>query len=369
MKTKSIIQLVLVALFALSSCKKNGSDLSDNTGTGGTTGTTGEPVNGINVYAAGFLLSPIDTSQLIAAIWKNGVPSILSTKPSKANGIARLGMDIYVAGRYRETNNTACYWKNGTLVLLESPSEIIYSEAFGIAFQGNDMYVIGTVYTKISQYAVYWKNGVFNKLPFPDSYTKTTVASITVAGSDVFISGNCYTDRRFMCYWKNGTYNDLPTNLMNVDASGIGVNNNDIHIAVSTGGGFSGPEYLDDGKAYCFKNGSPSALVGTTQAARARAIAFIGNDQYIAGYTIRAFNVPRVGYWKNGAFNGPVADISQASCIKTQGSDVYVGGIYSTLSTMQGYTYLRAAYWKNGVITKLSPTQPAGVVDMIVFPE
>lgn len=359
MKLNICLSLALFLTIAVTSCKKSSPAQPSD--------TTNTPINGVNVYAVGFMVSPADTNHLIAAIWKNGALSTLSTKPSEAHGIAKSGTDIYVAGFYRNTTNQACYWKNGNLVPLESTSDVIYSEGRGIAVQGNDVYVIGNVYTSTSGFAAYWKNGVFHKLPIPDTDTRSYASGITMVGADVFIVGYSSAIYGYACYWKNGILQSLSPTFSSISPAGIAVNNNNIYIIGSTGVGVNGPNYLSERKAYYLKNDNRTELIGTTQAASAKAITFIDNDQYIAGSTIREFNVSRVGYWKNGVFNGPVAEISDATCIATQGTDVYVGGIYSTLSTIQGFNYFRAAYWKNGVITKLTPTQPAGIFDMLVF--
>src|ERR1700754_5098805 len=72
-----------------------------------------------------------------------------------------------------------------------------------------------------------------------------------------------------------------------------------------------------------------------------------GPDIYVAGYITAQNGHPVAAYWKNGILT-KLSDstlVSQASAIIVQGSDIYVAGISS--SANQSNTTV--TYWKNGV--------------------
>ena len=78
------------------------------------------------------------------------------------------GADIY-AGGY--CNNTACYWKNGTIVSLTNVESYIYSlELVGTDVYAGGQYAIGSDY-----FACCWKNGIFTSLTNVPSSVNTLV--------------------------------------------------------------------------------------------------------------------------------------------------------------------------------------------------
>jgi hypothetical protein len=93
-------------------------------------------------------------------------------------------------------------------------------------------------------------------------------------------------------------------------------------------------------------------------------IAIAGGDVYVAG----AVNDPggpgyRAVFWKNNQLNylTPAGTASQITCLATNGSDVYIGGMVSDLTAVNPQVYPGVAtYWKNGVPTTLPYPSAAG---------
>ena len=84
-----------------------------------------------------------------------------------------------------------------------------------------------------------------------------------------------------------------------------------------------------------------------------------GPDVYVAGYVIALNGHPVAAYWKNGVIT-KLADstlVSEASSIIVVGSDIYVAGI-SSASNQANTT---VTYWKNGVATRMPVIADLGI--------
>jgi hypothetical protein len=152
---------------------------------------TAMTISGDDVYLAG---NPNDGG---AAVWKNGIMSLLTSDSAVINSIAVLNSDVFVAGFLPSSApshgsvpiTTAVYWKNGV------PFNLGFGAINDIAIHGDDVYMAGQtldVYQFTTQ-VVYWKNGERNRV-----MNDGEVNSIAIAGGDIhlLINGNRY--------WKNG---------------------------------------------------------------------------------------------------------------------------------------------------------------------
>jgi hypothetical protein len=114
----------------------------------------GLSVSGSDVYVAG---QQTDSAFSVATYWKNGTPQSLKITLN-GNSICRSvfvsGADVYVCGN-QTINGTivASYWKNGIPVVIGS--SVSSSDAYSIFVKGSDIYVAG----KANDAACYWKNG------------------------------------------------------------------------------------------------------------------------------------------------------------------------------------------------------------------
>ena len=117
-----------------------------------------------SVYIAG---QGQGNSVLTAKYWKDSTQVVLSdsTHPENINGIYVSGNDVYLAGtEYSPTGSpTAALWKNGVKTLMNEQS----STATGITVSGSDVYISGITvdYINAKVYPMYWKNGVAVSLP------------------------------------------------------------------------------------------------------------------------------------------------------------------------------------------------------------
>lgn len=87
------------------------------------------------------------------------------------------GRDVYATGWSLDSINHPhpAYWKNGVLVRLPVYPSLGYTQSFGIAVAGSDVYVAGAVDVNNGQTGVYWKNGVEDSL-----CSKCTITGIAV---------------------------------------------------------------------------------------------------------------------------------------------------------------------------------------------
>jgi len=123
-------------------------------------------VSGGNVYVAGY---ESNGSKNLAMLWKNGVPTVLSsgTYSAYAQSVYVVGSDVYVAGyESRLINNVAILWKNGVATDLSIGTNNAYANSVFVF--GNDVFVAG----QESSLAKLWKNGiatVLNNGPFANA--------------------------------------------------------------------------------------------------------------------------------------------------------------------------------------------------------
>ena len=148
-------------------------------------------------------------------IGKNGIETLLTNSTSYASGygIAVNGNDVYVSGyEYSSTtgNDIAKYWKisNGG-----SPQATILSDstndayANSIALNGSDVYTVGI--NDNNNTAIAWKNGVSSNLSSPGA-NYINAFSVFVKNNDVYCAGASFTGATWTaCYWKNGTEKKL----------------------------------------------------------------------------------------------------------------------------------------------------------------
>jgi hypothetical protein len=334
LKNKNYYWLLIVALFAITSCKKLGNPGTDNPT--GTTGATGA----VDVYVAGY--SKNANNKYIATYWKNDVITLLGTVESDARGIVVRGTDVYVAGRLKAANGiyVATYWKNGIPIKLMDST--VNSTATGIILVGTDIHISG-IRSESPTKAIYWKNGISQTLT--DNSSSATANGIAANGTDIYLAGS---KAGAATYWKNGVATKLPGTATTV--WDITSGNGNIYMV-----GTENPGTNNYGKDIQWKNGVAGTISPQTIFPQTYAVALQGNDVYFAGLSFQSVggldnSLPT--YWKNGVplilGNQTAADIYD---IAVNGNDVYVCGQNTQGSIEQ------AVYWKNGVSTTLSTTR------------
>jgi len=241
--------------------------------------------------------------------WKNGVPHPIA-KNGTVNAIAVLGNDVYAVGYIATFDQadhvTATLWKNDVAIPLTNPVEccglVSSSIASAISINNNVVYIAGTSYD-LSNFgaATIWKvDGTAVALTTPDVTTINTTVSaaygITFQGNDMYISGSVgeaySTD--YLGYWKNGAFfpDKLPSHQYPNNTS-IVVNGSDVYTAGI---------HAEDGllSAAYWKNGVETILAPS---GTATGIAFSGSDMYVVGTTLAIANFtwyPTAVYWING---------------------------------------------------------------------
>lgn len=196
------------------------------------------------------------------------------------------------------------------------------------------------------------------------------------ADADIYLVGSSKTSNGggVATYWKNGTATILqtPTSSSGL-ASTITVNGSDVYVGGSTeyGAGYWKNNTLtyfngtisamavNNGNVYTagmqgnfaaiWENATLSPLWYTSYSG-ANAIAINGSDVYAAGFITGANNSAVAAYWKNGVVTklSLVTVNANAMAIAVNGTDVYVAGYI--LDPNNNPT---ATLWKNGVATTL----------------
>jgi hypothetical protein len=212
-------------------------DLTDSTVSSSAFGIT---VQGSDVYIAGSIT--LSSGKDGAVFWKNGVLTMLPCKDyATGKGITVNGSDVYVTGGantdFSPLQGYAVYWKNGVENKFSVSGTDISSIA-SVAVHDNDVYATGLTITGGMYFAVYWKNGVTTSLNPYTGYNEAASYGIAFQGNDIYVVGNSIEDNNLYqaTIWKNG----VPTLLNGNFATAICIQGNDIYVS---GGYGNSPAY------------------------------------------------------------------------------------------------------------------------------
>ncbi|MDB5138612.1 MAG: hypothetical protein JWR12_528 [Mucilaginibacter sp.] len=194
----------------------------------------------------------------------------------------------------------------------------------------------------------------------PNPSPSSTPTPISTNGPDVYVAGFTLTKNTLVAtYYKNGVSTRLADSAFSSYAYSISVTNSDIYVAGSSGSTSNGtgvPTYWKNGEPTHAENfGVPS----TSQSS----LAISGTDIFTAGFVNTNF-YPKAAYWKNG-IETKLADYSSGSKlngIAINGSDVWAAGMISVRNYPPS-----AAYWKNGIVTKLTDSTSSAEVNAITI--
>ncbi len=212
-------------------------------------------VSGSDVYVAGH-------DDHAPVVWKNGVKEVLphpSTGSANAVAIAVAGGDVYVAGWAFKTTlidpNTlysttvAMLWKNG--VALELSDGLSPADARGVAVDGADVYVVGSM---SSDNMTIWKNGVASSL---GDGRPALATEVVATGGHVFVAGGVNGGRADMvAVWRDGVVSTYTTGAYQSFAEGLAVSDAGVY-AVGYAGGVA--MLWDDGAPVPLTDGSNDA--------------------------------------------------------------------------------------------------------------
>ncbi len=252
-----------------------------------------------------------------AAIWKNGVPSLLP-QGTGVNSLIVSGSDVYAAGYGTYINgvgqNTsiARYWKNGNVINIISPNT--YSYLYGIAVKGTDVYVVGSIFsggTAGRMVATIWKNGVPTSLS--NGTNSADATDICINGNDIYVSGQEQIGAPYYpLLWKNNSNIPLSTPTIYGRTGGVNVNNDTVYV-IGTSASANGT----NDAATVWKNGVASYLPATAPNKNTYAtdIKFLGNDVFISGIEVGT----GARYWKNG-----IGLTLPSSATQGQGNSIFV---------------------------------------------
>jgi hypothetical protein len=251
------------------------------------------------------------------------------------------------------------------------------------------IYVVGTSNDSL----FYWKNGQPTLLPGVAGY-QAYGDGIAVSGGNVYVCGGSST-LQFAGYgnlWINGIgspLTDTAGNATNTIPDVIFVDGQDVYVGGITNYDTThGIPYIGDSAVYplfgnvatLWKNGQPAFLPGykvlasgngggavETHSDYVSGVFVSGNDVYVAGgsnvyYADKDSSIQFARYWKNGVVSNLTPELLEYSGttivnyptttgIFVSGNDVYLSGL-------RGYT--QALYWKNGTPVFLTTEQTNG---------
>jgi hypothetical protein len=153
-----------------------------------------------DVYVAGATLHAV-TGNLVATLWKNGVPTYLTdgTKDFEAHGVLISGTDVWVFGREAigaGSNDEGKVWKNGAPFDFGGCGS---GYVLGMFVSGTDVYIAGKCTSTPAGSFSIWKNGVV--VATVTGISNRGPNALFVSGSDIYFSGTDGTDQ---VLWKNG---------------------------------------------------------------------------------------------------------------------------------------------------------------------
>lgn len=209
---KKTLLICLLTTIALSSCSK---DNDENTTTTTTNATT-------DVYVCG---STNDSKgDKVATIWKNGIPSLLTSKPGVqiiAEKVAISGNDVYAINFKENEIGEILLWKNGAIV-----QTISNNTPLDLKVDNNDVYILGKSGTVFK----YWKNG--DETILTNSQSLNQVTHMKVVNGDVYIAGSEVNGagKSIAKLWKNGAATIISNSNLSTFVNGLDVNGTDIVV-------------------------------------------------------------------------------------------------------------------------------------------
>jgi IPT/TIG domain len=244
--------------------------------------TGGMAVSGNDVYVAGFQEPDNDQDDLIniAEYWKNGQQVILSdtSQYDQATAIAVNGTDVYVAGNVEGQGiswQSAAIWKNGVETVLPHAPGGQLSYTTGMTIANGDVYISGYD-NGATIIAEYWKNGVQVTLS-----NNGSANCIVVVGNDVYVGGSTWNGyHNIATYWKNGQAVSITDGTTDAAITGLAIDGSDVYASGYHGTNTGGPVLGDPIHGYApvyWKNGVETKLTR-----------FVNSYGYLTGIVVKA---------------------------------------------------------------------------------
>lgn len=276
----------------------------------------------------------------VSGWWNNGrftSNNLASTNSYYGYGLAIEGNDIYMTGYENQPSTWRCHvWKNGQHLYALGDT---YSFGNAIGIQGSNVVVAGGAYqtSPRSFYAMLWTNQTASPGVLASGSGTTDATSVQVAGNDIYVGGNENNTARI---WKNGI--SLPlSNANGCTLKAIYVRGTDVFAA----------GYTDGTVLRYWKNGVPTDIsIPAGSSAFIDGMTVSNDDVYLAGWESNG-SMAVAKYWKNGA-GVPLGDgirLSRAHAITVSGTDIYVAGEMQGPGTFSEF----ATVWKNGVASTI----------------
>ena len=284
-----------------------------------------------------------------AAVWKNGMPTILSTEEFGTIRSVVVNNDIvYAVGQdYTGYPSVAKLWKNGVETYTFGGSMSAY--ALSVAVAGNDIYVAGCT----SGQGKVWKNGIAE----PGYTNATVINSIVVSNGKVYAAGQIQSGGYKSAVWEDG--NLLYTFDAYSEVQAVMVNDNgDVYTANYKG--------IEHPIPVALKNDETLYELGTGTDSRYELGLYVSPTGaiYVAGSESIFSSNRTAKLWIDGVLSPLITDgfgNSLAHSVFVCNNNVYVAG--------QGDFDTKALLWINGEPTTLAEDGICVAYSVFVVPD
>jgi hypothetical protein len=310
---------------------------------------------------------PVFSPQALTYTWENlgtGVEGVLN---GSVNAIAISGTDVFVGGSFTDAGgvpgaNRIARWDGTSWNALGTGITGGFSPAvYAIAISGNDVYVGGS-FTNAggvtgANYIARWDGTQWHAVGVANAISGLVYA-IAISGTEVYVGGFFFnaggvTGANNIARWDGTQWHAVGVaNAISGPVYAIAISGTDVYVggAFINAGGVPGADYI----ARWNSANNTWNLVGGANAINntVRTIAISGTDVYVGGNFTSAGSVSGADYiarWDgttwSGLLSGTFGISSTVTTIAISGTDVYVGGVFANAGGVPGADYI--ARWNS----------------------
>jgi hypothetical protein len=321
-------------------------------------------VSDTNLYVGGNFSTAGGSSANCVAKWNGSAWSALGLGLNgTVNALAVVGTNLYAGGEFATAGgggsaNYLAQWSGSAWSAVGSGMSggTPFPYVYALTVSGSDLYVGGSFFAA-GPYGVYrvakWSGGVWMAVW---SGVDSQVKALAVSGSDLYVAGNFYTaggnNARLVAKWNGSTWSPLGSGLINLPFA-IAASGSNVYLGGSfTFAGGSNANYVAKW------NGSAWSALGAGLNDFVYALAVSGTNLYVGGSfkTAGGNSANRIAKWDGSAWSALGSGLNgTVQALAVSGSDLYVGGSFTTATNTGGATVTvnRVAKWNGSAWSAL----------------